>query len=407
MASVDAQLEGRSDRSSVSRRDFLRVGGLGVVGLSVAEQRALAIAHASAAPRSCILLLMTGGPSQFETFDPKPEAPQHIRGPLKPISTAIPGVQFSEGFPRLAQRAGGLGVLRSLTHDYAPIHQTGLQLLQTGRVNQGELRTPSFGSVVGSVLGSRQNSPAAVVLPRPICDPEIGGCSGQGAGFLDDKHQPAAPLDSNSVAQISASEAATLSHALTSSTEPPSVRDRYGESRFGKLCLQARRLVEVGVRCVTVNLFDRLEGEVTWDCHAQRPSSPATLYDYRDTLCPQFDKALAALLDDLRERGLLHDTLVIATGEFGRTPHINQFGGRDHWPDVFSGIVAGGGIEGGRVIGASDQNGASVAERPINPGELTASIYHFLGLDLDAELRAADDLTLPLIEHEPIAELFA
>ncbi len=405
MSTVAKQLEGGSDRASVSRRDFLRVGGLGVVGLSVAEQRALARSRASAGPRSCILLLMTGGPSQLETFDPKPDAPRHVRGPLKAISTSIPGIAFSEGLPQLAQRADRLSVLRSLTHDFAPIHETGLQLLQTGRLAHDQLRPPSFGTVVAHQLGNRKNVPAATILPRPICDEALTAHCGQDSGFLSDECRPTALPDA--VAVGGEFEAGALQELLSVSREPEAVRRDYGNSRFGRLCLQSRRLVAAGVRCVTLNLFDHLEGEVTWDCHAQQPGSPATLFDYRDMLCPQFDKAFSALLDDLDQRGLLEDTLVIAAGEFGRTPYVNEHGGRDHWPDVFSAVIAGGGTRAGQVIGASDAEGAAVADRPINPAELTASIYHFLGLDLAAEIPGQNGASLPIIDEAPITELFA
>ena len=138
---------------------------------------------------------------------------------------------------------------------------------------------------------------------------------------------------------------------LSVADEPEAVRRAYGETRFGCLCLQARRMVERGVRVVTVNLFDQLTGQVTWDCHGRSPSAPSTLYDYRDKLCPEFDRALSALLDDLQQRGLLEETLVTAVGEFGRTPRVNGHGGRDHWPGVWSAIMAGGGVRGGNVIG--------------------------------------------------------
>lgn len=377
------------------------------MSLSVAEQRALARSHGSAGPRSCILLLMTGGPSQLETFDPKPEAPQHIRGPLKAISTAIPGVAFSEGFPALARRAARLSVLRSLTHDFAPIHETGLQLLQTGRLVHRELRPPSFGAVVAQALGPRKNVPAAAILPRPIRDIGLGPYCGQDSGFLNGEQPPVDLPKATAIGFGEEDDARDFAQLVSVAKEPEAVRREYGDSRFGRLCLQSRRLVEAGVRCVTVNLFDQLENEVTWDCHAQKPGSPATLYDYRDTLCPQFDKAFSALLDDLEQRGLLDDTLVIATGEFGRTPFLNEHGGRDHWPDVWSAVVAGGGTQTGQVIGASDPEAAAVADRPISPAELTATIYHFLGLELDAELTGPDGSSLPMTEHTPIAEFFA
>jgi uncharacterized protein (DUF1501 family) len=382
---------------SVSRRDFLRVGSLSVVGLSVAEQAASS--DKTADRTSCIFVLMTGGPSPLETFDPKPDAPAEIRGPLKAISTAVPGTALSESLPRLAQRADKFAILRSLQHQAAPIHETGLQLLQTGRLARGEFRSPSFGSAVASILGSRGEVPPFVVLPRLLGHTGVNAYQGQQAGFLGAEYDPLTAADDHA-------DDESLTRA-TISDEPESVRQAYGENRFGRLCLQARELVEHGVRCVTVNLFDRLTNQLTWDCHGRGPWAPATLFDYRDVLCPQFDRALAALFDDLEQRGLWDDTLVVAVGEFGRTPHVNEHGGRDHWPGVWSALVAGGGVQGGQVIGASDSHAAAPADRPIEPGELTATIYHSLGLDLETPLTVDGEATVPLVEHQPIAELFS
>ena len=378
--------------SMVSRRDFLRVGSLSVVGLSVAERAALAAARSRSGPRSVILLLMTGGPSQFETFDPKPTAPVGIRGPLRSIPTAVPGVALSDSLPRLAERLDRFALIRSLTHDAAPIHETGLQLLQTGRLARGTLRSPSYGSAVSHLLGPRDSTAPYVVLPRLVSNTGVATWQGQTAGCLPAEFDPL-------------TEDAELLKTLAAD-EPESMRRTYGETRFGELCLQARKLVECGVRCVTVNLFDSLAGEVTWDCHARGPSSPATLYDYRDFLCPQFDRAVSALLDDLAMRGLLENTLVVATGEFGRTPQINENGGRDHWTSCWSGLVAGAGVQGGAVIGSSDSHGAEPLDRPVALGELTATIYHALGIDLEAKIPAGDGQELPLTDHKPITELF-
>ncbi len=386
----------------VSRRDFLRVGSLSVVGLSVAEQAVLARVRDSAGQRSCIFILMTGGPSQFETFDPKPEAPSSIRGPLRAIATRIPGIQLSEGFPRLAERTSKFAILRSLFHRAAPIHETGLQLLQTGRLSQSGRNYPSFGSVASRVLGARQQAPPYVVLPRLIQNTGVNAYRGQCAGFLGTEFDPVT-AGSNGDVVVSEKPATQLAfqHELAS------VQQLYGDTRFGRLCCHARQLVEQGVRCVTVNLFDSLMNTITWDCHANPSCAPATLFDYRDTLCPQFDRALSALIDDLEQRGLLPDTLVVATGEFGRTARLNENGGRDHWPGVWSAVLAGGGVRGGQVIGASDAHGASPFERPIEPAELTATIYRSLGVRLDSVLATDEGTDLPLVEKRPIAELFS
>jgi uncharacterized protein (DUF1501 family) len=377
--------------SSVTRRDFLRVGGLSVVGLSVAERAVLASARGRTAQRSCILLLMTGGASQLDTFDPKPAAPAEIRGPSRAIPTSIPGVQFSEALPLLARRANRFAVLRSLHHDAAPIHETGLQLLQTGRLARNGVRYPAFGSVIARAFGPRNGLPPYVVLPRQLTNTGVNVYRGQEAGLLGTEFD---------------AHAAELEN-FTPAEEPEAVRRAYGETRFGRLCLRARQLVEAGVRCVTVNLFDSLAGQPTWDCHARGPASPGTLYDYRDTLGPQFDRACSALLDDLHDRGLLSDTLVVAAGEFGRTPRINEFGGRDHWTGVWSALVAGAGVRGGQVIGASDREGAVPVERPIAVPELTATLYHALGLEPDVPLTSEGDDEIPIVNAAPIRELFA
>lgn len=396
----------RKGRESVSRRDFLRVGGLSVVGLSVAEQAARARMLSTSDRRSCILILMTGGPSQLETFDPKPTAPTEIRGPLKAISTSISGVSFSESLPRLAQRANKLAVVRTLNHDAAPIHETGQQLLQTGRLAQRSVRYPSYGSVVARTLGARGDVAPYVVLPRPLGDTGVPAYQGQNGGFLGADF---APLSADSPIESEVVGSSTFEELLTKSEffqEADSIRRAYGTHRFGTLCLQARQLVECGVRCVTVNLFDSLVNQVTWDCHARAPWAPSTLYDYRDTLGPQFDQALSALLDDLEQRDLLSDTLVVAAGEMGRTPRINEFGGRDHWQHAGSAVLAGGGIAGGVVVGATCREGATPVDRPVSYSEITASIYRHLGLDLEMPLQIGDSTT-PLADASAINELFA
>jgi len=393
-------------RETVSRRDFLRVGGLGVVGLSVAEQSARARSRAMSDRPSSILILMNGGASQLETFDPKPEAPVEFRGPLKSISTAIPGVAFSESLPLLAERAGKLAVLRSLHHKAAAIHETGLQILQTGRLSQSRDQFPSFGSVVSQVRGRRHDVVPYAVVPRRMGNMGVHRFHGQGAGILGAAHEPVSLPPHDALAPDSAAVGEDPFAGLMAAAKSDPALRLYGDTRFGRLCWLARQLVELGVRCVTVNLFDSLTSQVTWDCHARKPGAPATLYDYRDTLCPQFDKAVAALIDDLEQRGLLGDTLVTAVGEFGRTPQLNDAGGRDHWPHAWSAIMAGGGVVGGQVIGATDRYGMQPVDRPIGLPELTASLYTSLGVDPASLITLSGGREARLVEHEPIHELF-
>jgi len=380
-------------KSSVSRRDFLRVGGLSVVGMSVAEQAALAKSD-RAQRRSCILVLMTGGPSQYETFDPKPEAPIEIRGSIRSIETAIPGVRFSEGLPRLAGRANKLAVIRSLNHDASPIHETGYQLLQTGKLSGRGLVQPHVGSVVSQQLGQRGGIPASVIMPAPLENTGVQTTRGQEAGFLGESHQ-------------SIMDACLDDAEYSYEDESKSTRRAYGATRIGRLCCRARQLVQAGVRCVTINMFDTLAEQITWDCHARKPFAPANVFDYRDTLCPQFDQAMAAMLDDLDQNGLLNDTLVVATGEFGRTSKLNENGGRDHWTEAWSGIVAGAGINGGQVIGQTDKYGRNSVDRPVALNELHATICEQVGLDNSAELTVAEETTQPVSTAQPIGELFA
>ena len=351
---------GQEPREFVSRRNFLRVGSAGVVGLSLAEHLALAQANA-AQHRHAIVIMMTGGPSQLDTFDLKPEAPAAIRGPMKAISTAIPGVQLSEALPQLAQRLDRCVLLRSLHHDAAPIHETGQQYLQTGRLASRNVHYPHFGAIVAQHWG--WNSPLAnVILPRAVRETGIHSASGQSAGCLGPAWEP------------------TALHAAPHE-EPEAVRRMYGETDFGRLLLQARQQVEVGARCVTVNLFDTLKDQRTWDCHGEAGCGPSTLCDYRDTLVPQFDRALSGMLDDLQARGLLDSTLVIATGEMGRSPRVNEYGGRDHWVGCWSGLVAGGGIAGRTVLGASDATASEPIELPITPDQIAATLLAWFGVD--------------------------
>lgn len=408
---IFGRLFGQGIESVVSRRDFLRVGGLSVVSLSVAEQAALA-RRGGAEGRSVILLLMSGGASQLETFDPKPEAASGVRGPLKAIATRVPGVLFSEGLPRLAERAGRLSIVRSLNHSATPIHETGLQLLQTGRLASGGQDFPSFGSVTSRVLGPGRPVPAAVVLPRRIDATGVNVGRGQGAAFLGSEFEP---TEINGqvpevfrVDQGSGSPAALpgLKEDVFAS-ESETTRRAYGETRFGRLCCRARQMVERGVAVVTVNLFDRLHGQVTWDAHAAGEAAPGTLFDYRDTLCPQFDQATSALLDDLQGRGLWEDTLVVASGEFGRTPKLNSGGGRDHWTGAWSAMLAGGAVPGGQVVGATDASAGSVTDSPVDPAELTATIYRHLGIDPRMQLVVEGGSTMPLIEADPVEALIS
>jgi uncharacterized protein (DUF1501 family) len=229
-----------------------------------------------------------------------------------------------------------------------------------------------------------------VILPGPIGNTGVSISHGQSAGGLGSRHEPTYVNRDSWLA----------------SAERDRLRDRYGRNTFGQSCLQARRLVEHGVRFVTVNMFDTVFGKVTWDCHADGGILGSTLADYRDRLCPMFDRAYTALLEDLEQRGLLANTLVVAMGEFGHTPRLNASGGRDHWPGVWSILFAGGPVRGGQVIGASDAIGAEPRDRPVTPTEVAATIYRAVGIDLATRIPGPAKQTVPLVEDRPIDELF-
>jgi len=271
--------------------------------------------------------------------------------------------------------------------------------------------------------------PPFVVLPALLGNTGISVSHGQGAGALGASHEPFVPradhdqllrgdhlLFASDILQriydASAGHPPTLRRLLSQarrafdlSAEKDEVRSRYGSNTFGQSCLLARRLIEHGVRLVTVNMFDTVFDSITWDCHADAGALPTTLDDYRDILCPMFDQAYTALLDDLAERGLLETTLVVAMGEFGRTPRLNPRGGRDHWPGVWSILFAGGGVTGGQIVGSSDRIGSEPRDRPVTPAEVAATIYHALGIDNRTLIPGLDGQLTPLITASPIAEL--
>jgi hypothetical protein len=442
----------------LSRRDFLRVGSAagGAVALSMADLQARAAAGRGG-DLNCILLFLVGAPSHLDTWDLKPDAPDTVRGPFRPVQTNVPGVQIGEHFPLMSRMADRFAIVRSVHHTAAPIHETGHQLMQTGHLFRGDVEHPHYGAAVAHLRGTgRSGMPPFVVVPGPIGNTGVSVSHGQGAGYLGARHEPfvlrgdpnaadfqladvstppgidpARPqsrhellnaIDDAQRAYDAATDGRTpdtasdrafhllfaqnARRAFDVTSERPDVRARYGRNTFGQSCLLARRLVEHGVRLVTVNMFDTVFGNLSWDCHADGGTLGVTLDDYRDTLCPMFDRAYTALLDDLRQRGLLETTLVVAMGEFGRTPQLNNRGGRDHWPGVWSVLFAGGRVRGGQVVGASDRTGAEPRERPVSPAEVAASVYHGLGVDPGVTLPGPEGRPLPLCEARPINELF-
>jgi hypothetical protein len=442
----------------LTRRDFLRVGALsaGSVGLSLAD-----LLKAQGAARSddinCIMLFLVGAPSHLDTWDLKPNAPDNVRGPFKPIQTNVPGIQIGEHFPLMSRMADRYALIRSVYHKAAPIHETGHQMMQTGYLFRGGMEYPHYGAVLSHLRGRKPGGlPPFVVLPGPIGNTGVSVSHGQGAGYLGARHEPfflradaavagfkvgdlenpggvdparlktrRTLLDAVDGAQRAFDDtedsrsrdnaydqafglifSPKAKQAFDLESEKAELRGRYGLNTFGQSCLLARRLVEHGVRLVTVNMFDTVFSEITWDCHADGGSLAVRLDDYKETLCPMFDLAYTALLDDLQQRGMLKNTLIVAMGEFGRTPNLNARGGRDHWPGCWSILFAGANVKGGQVIGASNATGAEPKDRPVDPAEVAASVYKGLGIDLNVRLPGPDDRPLPIIEAEPVDELF-
>jgi hypothetical protein len=416
----------------LTRRDFLRAGSL-AVGLTLTELAHLGRA-APTGEKACIQLCLVGGPGQLDTWDLKPGAPEEVRGPFRPIRTNVPGLDVCEHFPLLSMRADRFALVRSVHHREAPIHETGHQLLQTGRLSRAGGEWPHAGAAAARLKPSPAGVPSWALLPGPIGNTGVDIDHGQGPGPLGpafapvvlrdprspfglDPAQPSSPgaladavADAERALEPDGPLAAVLGprgrRAFDLRAEPERVRDRYGRDTFGQSCLLARRLVEHGVRLVTVNMFDTVFNRVTWDCHANGGDLSTNLNDYHETLCPMFDRACSALLEDLAGRGLLDSTLVVAAGEFGRTPKVNARFGRDHWPGVWSVLLAGGGVRGGQVVGSSDRHAAEPRDRPVHAAEIAATVYHALGIDPRTPLPGPDGRAAPLVEADPVRELF-
>lgn len=390
-------------REGPSRREFLQAGTLSALGLGLANPAEARAREESDRGMSCILLFLVGGPSHLDTWDMKPDAPEEIRGPFRPIATKVPGVSISEIFPLLATNMDKVSLVRSVHHGGAASHDVGHQMLQTGRLFQGGLEYPHLGCVASKWLGARGGLPPHVLLPSPI-GPTGGGMShGQNAGFLGAGFDPFVPRG-DSVGE--GFDAPVLREAFDLARESPRTLERYGPARFGRNCLLARRLVEHGVRFVTVNMFESVFGENTWDIHGSAPFSKIDCY--ASEVGPRFDRAYSALLEDLSDRGLFESTMVLAFGEFGRAPRINSQGGRDHHPGCWTSLFAGGPFAGGRVVGASDAIGHAPRDRPVIPAEIAATVYRGLGIDPEATIHGPQGRPIPLVDRgaRPIHELF-
>jgi hypothetical protein len=377
--------------TNATRRDFLKASTAGAASVAMGSAATGAATTGGLRPplaRSCIFINLVGGPSHLDTFDPKPTAPSDVRGPFQPIATSVPGIQLSELFPKLAAKADKFSLIRSMHHDAPPIHEAGFQLLNTGRLFRDGPEWPSVGAVMAYLRGHRLgNYPAWEVFPHACINTGVSISHGQGAGFLDPQNfSPIEPLKGETELERKTS--------------------------LDVLCRTAMIVLESGAEFgtpagfATLNQFSTVFDSPSWDCHADRGSLNTTLSDYRDTVAPEFDTAFAALLTDLEERGLLESTLVVATGEFGRTPKLNSNGGRDHWAGCWTALVAGGGVQGGRMIGASDRTGSEPKDRPVTPQELVATIFHALGVPADATIPGPDGSPVEVYPGKPVVELF-
>jgi uncharacterized protein (DUF1501 family) len=441
-------------RVRASRRTVLHAGALGLLGLTQAGLlKAEAAGHTRrATAKSVILLFQFGGPSHLDTFDPKPDAPREIRGEFGVIDTSVPGRQVCEHLPQLAALADKFSLVHGV-HHRSSSHNPGAYVSLTGRESLVNIVTlnaaandfPHPGSVVDYLDRSASAVPKFVAMPTMIADGPFR-TPGEFAGFLGKKHDPLWVLKDPNAAdfrfdelalpeglevkrlrdrQQTLGQIAALSEladktaevrglseyqarAIDLVTSPQTqqafaiheegveTRERYGRNQYGQSVLLARRLVEAGVRFVTVYYSRSISG---WDTHKD---NFATLKNSR---LPETDRALSALLTDLEERGLLDQTLVYWTGDFGRTPKINDNAGRDHWPQCGSVLIAGGGIRGGLTHGSSDKTGAYPHDRPSTPADITATVYTALGLDPETLIYDQLSRPMPISHGRAIASL--
>jgi hypothetical protein len=401
---------------------------------------------------------MWGGPSQHETFDLKPDAPDGIRGAFRPVATKVPGIRICEHLPRLAGMADRYAILRSVTHTGVN-HGTSAYHMLTGHIHAtpGTLRHPtpndfpSVGCAVSRFGRQPRDMPAYVALPSVLHDGDGGEVPGQRSGILGQRAAPflvkgdptrpdfsiktlmlppdldthrfrgrvdlqsaldrqgeriarlpaARAMDSHYERAFRLLQSPAAQRAFNLASEPARVRERYGHHHFGQSCLLARRLVEADVPLVTVYWnAPHIDDLQHWDTHKN------SFERLQKHLLPHFDRAMMALLDDLHSRGLLEETLVVWMGEFGRTPRLNKQAGRDHWGFCQSVLMAGGGVCGGQVFGSSDAHAAYAAETPMSPDDLAATVFHCLGIPLDQEMRDTQNRPLALCTGKPVLNLF-
>lgn len=448
--------------SGWTRRDFLQVGASAALGLSLPHVlQAKSSGPSLGRAKNCILLFLTGGPPQHDTWDPKPDAPAEVRGEFRPIETSVPGTFISEKFPLLAQQAHRYCLVRSVVHGDSTHTSAGYTMLtgaehstpniaEASAVRPSVKDHPHLGSLLSLLKPSSAGLPTFVSLPEIIKDAAVNTFPGQGGGFLGQRFDPfrieaneprtqlvaptiAMPPELNLdrlndrkllLAKLDRQFAAKAAErnfremdsfysqaldivrspqaqaALDLEREPQKVRDRYGDHLFGKGCLLARRLIESGVRLATVYWhYEGPDDSPVWDTHGNN-------FDHlRKRLMPPTDQAVSALVEELAERSLLEETLVICMGEFGRSPKINAQAGRDHWPGVQSIMLAGGGVPAGTLYGSSDKLGGSPATDPVSPSDLFATFLHLLGVRHDTSITDLDGRVLPATSRNPVKGL--
>jgi hypothetical protein len=423
----------------VTRRDFLRVGAVAGIGLSLPQLlKADEAGRAAARARSVILVYLGGGLTHHDTFDLKPDAPEEIRGPYRPIASNVPGTLISERLPLFSRIMDKVALVRSGAHNNDH-HETATNWVMSGRFGSPFGDYPAIGAVVSHQLGFRGSLPPYVSIPRnPSFTWELGKSAWLGGRYesfktgdpnqADFRVQDVAPTENltahsaqrrqnllramdglareiqgndqiqtygefqQRAANLLLSPEARSAFAVEQ--ESPALRDRYGRSTFGQSCLLARRLVERGVRFATINFGG-------WDHHAN-------IYPSLRTKLPELDHGFTALIEDLETRGLLASTLVVMMGEFGRTALINKDAGRDHWGPAASLLFAGAGVRGGLVLGATDRHGAYVTRRPVSPADVAYTIYDAVGVDPHRWLMHPEGRPIEILDRgEAVHELFA
>jgi len=431
-----------------NRRGFLQIGTLGWAGLSLSESIGAPPTVPGSSRKAVILFFMAGGPSHLDMYDMKPDATAEVRGPFSPIDTNLPGMQVCELMPGHARIADRLAVIRSITHDLS-VHDDATHWVQTGfpllNARQRRQQNPSQGSVVSQLRGPNQaGMPAYVCIPEDYQrhmgfyetaaylsarhnavnaggDPSLGNYRPPDFTLppelsverLEDRRSLRSAFDRfRDQSQASAAyrnldeSYQEAFHLVTSSRardafdltrEPEKLKTRYGRHAYGQSALLSRRLVEAGVTFIVINLYEK---DVDWwdDHYTIEPNLRKRL--------PRYDQALTTLIEDLHERGMSDDVLVAAFGEFGRTPRIDAQAGRGHWPSAMTAVLSGGGLRGGQIVGSTTRDGGKPHDRPLGPGDLLATIYHVVGLDVKQTLPDRQGRPIPLTNAgEPIREL--